>query len=126
MAKEEKDMSNLDWKNIQEPVASSDSSEGVSAKKRQPKRFREIPEYYFLPRRSLSYNLCFYGACIAGGIGAGMLIETWINKKVKGNGSSSSLSMLFKIVWTAKRSLELMKSQQVELFSLPVFVDLVA
>lgn len=90
MAKEEKDMSQLDWKNIQEPVA-GDSGEGISAKKRQPKRIRQIPDYYFLPRRSLSYNLCFYGACIAGGIGAGMLIEIWINKKVKGNGSSSSL-----------------------------------
>jgi hypothetical protein len=28
--------------------------------------------------------LLFCSACIAGGVGAGMLVEAWINKKVKG------------------------------------------
>ncbi|KAH6771631.1 hypothetical protein C2S52_005698 [Perilla frutescens var. hirtella] len=88
MAKEEKDASGLDWKSIQEPAKSDsvDGGDGVSAKKRRPRRIRQIPDYYFLPRRSLSYNLLWYGACIAGGVGAGMLVEKWINKKVKEDG----------------------------------------
>ncbi|MBA0549267.1 hypothetical protein Golob_020309, partial [Gossypium lobatum] len=28
--------------------------------------------------------IAFYGACIGGGIGAGMLLEVWINNKIKG------------------------------------------
>ncbi|KAL1567639.1 Dihydrosphingosine phosphate lyase [Salvia divinorum] len=70
---------------MQETVA-SDSSKGVSAQKRFPKKMREIPDSYFLPRRSLSFNLTFFGACIAGGIGAGMLLQKWINKKVAEDG----------------------------------------
>ncbi|WCJ18726.1 hypothetical protein M5689_001055 [Euphorbia peplus] len=55
-------------------------------KKRLPKKIREIPEYYFLPRRSLPSAIAFYGSFILGGIGAGMLLEVWINKKVKEDG----------------------------------------
>ena len=93
MAKEESDASKLEWKYLQEPVARDLATDpkGVSAQKRVPKKMREIPEFYFLPRRSLLFNLTFYGACIAGGIGAGMLVEKWINKKVAGNGSPSSV-----------------------------------
>ena len=40
-------------------------------KKRLPKKIRQIPECYFLPRRSLPSAIAFYGACIAGGVGAG-------------------------------------------------------
>ncbi|MBA0566485.1 hypothetical protein Golob_011297, partial [Gossypium lobatum] len=29
-------------------------------------------------------TIAFYGACVAGGIGAGMLLEVWINNKIKG------------------------------------------
>ncbi|XP_040374786.1 uncharacterized protein LOC112172760 [Rosa chinensis] len=55
-------------------------------KKRLPKKIRQIPECYFLPRRSRLYNLTFVGACIAGGIGAGMLVEMWINMKFREDG----------------------------------------
>lgn len=84
MGAEEKDASkSMDWKSIEEPV-SSDSGNGASVKKRLPRRIRQIPDYYFLPRWSLSSTMLFYGSCIAAGIGAGMLVEIWINKKVKG------------------------------------------
>ncbi|KAI4357611.1 hypothetical protein L6164_001550 [Bauhinia variegata] len=55
-------------------------------KKRLPKRIRQIPDYYFLPRRSLPSAIAFYGSCILGGIAAGMVVEVWINKKVKEDG----------------------------------------
>ncbi|XVF72153.1 hypothetical protein PTKIN_Ptkin12aG0097400 [Pterospermum kingtungense] len=54
-------------------------------KKRLPKKIRQIPDCYFLPRMSTPSALAFYGACIAGGIGAGMLLDVWINKKIKEN-----------------------------------------
>ncbi|XP_075522150.1 uncharacterized protein LOC142555259 [Primulina tabacum] len=88
MNMEEKDPTkSMDWKVIEESVSSdpNPSSDPV-IKKRLPRRMRQIPEFYFLPRRSIPYNLAFYGAWIAGGIGAGMVIETWINKKVKEDG----------------------------------------
>ncbi|KAJ6299317.1 hypothetical protein OIU76_020315 [Salix suchowensis] len=50
------------------------------------KGHRQIPDYYFLPRLPLPTSIAFYGACIAGGVGAGMLLEMWINKKVKEDG----------------------------------------
>lgn len=86
MAKEEKE--GFDWKNLEESVKrdSVDSGDGVSAKKSRLRRLRPLPEHYFIPRRSLTYNIFFYGAFIAGGIGAGMLVEKWINKKVKEDG----------------------------------------
>ncbi|GFP93775.1 hypothetical protein PHJA_001521900 [Phtheirospermum japonicum] len=64
--------------------ASTDSGDGASVKKRPPKRIRQVPEYYFLPRKPLPYTVLFYGSCIAAGIGAGMLIEVWLNKKAEG------------------------------------------
>lgn len=73
----------VDWKAVGTELQKDPSSKPV-IKKRLPKKMREIPDYYFLPRRSLAYNLGFFGACIAGGIGAGMLLEIWINKKIKG------------------------------------------
>ncbi|TXG68532.1 hypothetical protein EZV62_003467 [Acer yangbiense] len=74
----------VDWKAIGGELQ-KDPSAGVKSvvKKRLPKRVRQIPEYYFLPRRSWPSAVAFYGSCIAGGIGAGMLLEIWINKKVK-------------------------------------------
>ncbi|CDP11833.1 unnamed protein product [Coffea canephora] len=75
----------LDWKNIGESVSNEPGSEQV-AKKRLPKRIRQIPDYYFLPRRPLPSAIAFYGAWIAAGIGAGMLAEVWINKKIKEDG----------------------------------------
>lgn len=73
----------VDWKAV---GGDMQKNPGVkpALKKRLPKRVREIPDYYFLPRRSLPSAFAFYGSCIAGGIAAGMLLEIWINKKVKG------------------------------------------
>ncbi|XP_050211448.1 uncharacterized protein LOC126661638 [Mercurialis annua] len=77
----------VDWKAIGSELQ-KDPSAGTKpiVKKRLPKKIRQIPDYYFLPRKSLPVTVGFYGACIAGGIGAGMLLEIWINKKVKEDG----------------------------------------
>ncbi|CAA3028133.1 uncharacterized protein LOC111389824 [Olea europaea var. sylvestris] len=86
MGMEEKDLlKEMDWKNIGESTT-KDSDSGRVMKKRLPKKMRQIPDYYFLPRKSLPSAIAFYGAWIAAGVGAGMLIETWINKKVKEDG----------------------------------------
>ncbi|MCL7040028.1 hypothetical protein MKW94_016578, partial [Papaver nudicaule] len=65
----------VDWKNVGGDVTDSSSASTPVIKKRLPKKVRQVPEYYFLPRKPLSVILPFYGACIAAGIGAGMLIE---------------------------------------------------
>lgn len=96
MVKEEKDASGLgwkktilkdaeDWKNTilkdAEEAVGRGSGSGSTPKKR---RLAPLPEHFFLPRSPLSHNILFYGACIAGGIGAGMIVEVWMNKKIKG------------------------------------------
>ncbi|KAG2701036.1 hypothetical protein I3843_06G024600 [Carya illinoinensis] len=75
----------VDWKAVGSDLQKDPSAKPV-IKKRLPKKIRQIPEFYFLPRRSLPFNIAFYGAFIAGGVGAGMLLEVWINKKVKEDG----------------------------------------
>ncbi|XP_004243438.1 uncharacterized protein [Solanum lycopersicum] len=75
----------MDWKTLG-GTESSEANVGPAVKKRLPKRIRQVPEYYFLPRRSLPYSIAFYGSFIAAGVGAGMLLEAWINKKVKEDG----------------------------------------
>ncbi|GAA0149847.1 hypothetical protein LIER_08924 [Lithospermum erythrorhizon] len=75
----------VDWKSISETPATNPET-GQAVKKRLPKRIRQIPECYFLPRKSLPSAIAFYGAWIVGGIGAGMLAEVWINKKIKEDG----------------------------------------
>lgn len=72
-----------EWKSIGKSVADEQSLESA-VKKRIPKKVRHIPDYYFLPRKSIPSNIAFYGSWILGGIGAGMLAEIWINKKMKG------------------------------------------
>ncbi|GFP94728.1 hypothetical protein PHJA_001617200 [Phtheirospermum japonicum] len=82
MGTKEKDLSKaMDWKSME--TASIDSGDRASVKKRPPKRIRQFPEYYFLPRKPLPYIVMFYGSCIAARIGAGMLIEVWLNKKAE-------------------------------------------
>nr|QQH18118.1 DPL1 [Oryza rufipogon] len=77
-----KDMlKNVDWKTVGGSV-STDPSQPV-VKKRLPKKIRQVPECYFLPRRSLPSALAIYGAACAAGVAAGMLLEVWINKKIK-------------------------------------------
>ncbi|KAK9280149.1 hypothetical protein L1049_013836 [Liquidambar formosana] len=73
----------VDWKSIG-GAAHKDPSGGPVTKKRLPKKIRQIPECYFLPRRSLPSTIALYGTIIAAGVGAGMLLEKWIDKKVKG------------------------------------------
>lgn len=75
----------VDWKAIGSELQKDPSAGGKSVvKKRLPKKIRQIPDCYFLPRMSTPSTLAFFGACIAGGIGTGMLLEVWINKKIKG------------------------------------------
>ncbi|KAM1051825.1 hypothetical protein ACFX19_033906 [Malus domestica] len=75
----------VDWKAVGNDMQ-KDPGVKPGIKKRLPRKIRQIPDCYFLPRRSLPYNIAFFGACIAGGIGAGMLLEVWINKKVREDG----------------------------------------
>ncbi|PSS09539.1 DNA-directed RNA polymerase subunit beta like [Actinidia chinensis var. chinensis] len=75
----------MDWKNFGSSVEDEPIT-GTVTKKRLPKQIRQIPEYYFLPRRSMPSAIAFYGAWIAAGVGAGMLLERWIEKKVKEDG----------------------------------------
>ncbi|XP_051130305.1 uncharacterized protein LOC127250885 [Andrographis paniculata] len=83
MGTENKDASKaFEWKSI----GDSGSSESAAVKKRLPKKVRQIPDYYFLPRMSRLSATLFYGSFIAAGIGAGMLTEIWINKKVAEDG----------------------------------------
>ncbi|KAL8475128.1 hypothetical protein ACS0TY_031523 [Phlomoides rotata] len=89
MGSEKKDPLNLpEWKGFEESVNSSSRPSGdeIVAKKRVSRRIRQIPEYYFLPQRSLLSSLLLCGASIAGGIGAGMLVEIWIKKKAEEDG----------------------------------------
>lgn len=72
----------VDWKKLQ-----TLSSEPQYPRKRRGK-IRQIPDTYFLPRRSLPSALAFYGAFIVAGIGAGMLVEKWIQMKVAEDGGT--------------------------------------
>ncbi|XP_017613480.1 uncharacterized protein LOC108458498 isoform X1 [Gossypium arboreum] len=75
----------VDWKAIGSELQKDPSASNKPVvKKRLPKKIRQIPDCYFLPRMSMPSAIAFYGACIAGGIGAGMLLEVWINNKIKG------------------------------------------
>ncbi|XP_074279656.1 uncharacterized protein LOC141604962 [Silene latifolia] len=93
-AEESKDpLKDINWKNVGSeskgtPSASNSLGENGQqiVRKRLRKKFREIPESYFLPRRSWPVTIAFYGSFIVAGVGAGMLAEIWINKKVKEDG----------------------------------------
>ncbi|KAH1236460.1 hypothetical protein HKD37_08G021339 [Glycine soja] len=73
----------VDWKAVGGEMQQNPSAK-PALKKRLPKKVREIPEFYFLPRWPLPKAILFCSACIGGGVAAGMLLETWIEKKVKG------------------------------------------
>ncbi|GJN00735.1 hypothetical protein PR202_ga17937 [Eleusine coracana subsp. coracana] len=75
-------LKNVDWKTVGGSVTTETSQPIV--KKRLPKKIRQVPDCYFLPRRSWPSALAFYGAVCAAGVGAGMVLEVWINKKIKG------------------------------------------
>lgn len=73
----------VDWKAVGGDMQQNPNVQ-PSLRKRLPRKVRQIPEFYFLPKWPLPSALFFCTACIAGGVGAGMLVEIWINKKVKG------------------------------------------
>ncbi|KAJ4746168.1 krueppel-like factor [Rhynchospora pubera] len=88
-AGDSKDMlKNVDCKTVGETSTSTSttSSSTPIVKKRLPKKMRQVPDYYFMPRLSRPKAFVIYGACIAAGIGAGMLGEIWIKKKIKEDG----------------------------------------
>lgn len=74
----------VDWKTVGN--SGNAATGGAVTKKRLPKKIRQVPDYYFLPRRSLPNAIAVYGSIIAAGIGAGMLVEVWVNKKIKEDG----------------------------------------
>ncbi|XP_021730238.1 uncharacterized protein LOC110697200 [Chenopodium quinoa] len=75
----------LEWKNMSTTSDKVENGQPIT-KKRLPKKIRQIPECYFLPRKSIPSAIAFYGSFIVAGVGAGMLWEVWINKKVKEDG----------------------------------------
>ncbi|XP_058091152.1 uncharacterized protein LOC131237422 [Magnolia sinica] len=86
-------LKNMDWKTLSGDVANGSSEPAI--KKRLPKKIRQVPDYYFLPRRSLPSAIALYGAICAAGVGAGMLVEIWINKKIQEDGG---------IIWEMDKS----------------------
>ncbi|KAK7295236.1 hypothetical protein RJT34_18141 [Clitoria ternatea] len=75
----------VDWKAVGGEMQQNPSAQ-PTLKKRLPKRVRQIPDYYFLPQWPLHKAIFFCSACIAGGVAAGMVVESWIDKKVKEDG----------------------------------------
>ena len=73
----------VDWKAVGGEMQQNPSAK-PTLKKRLPRKVRQIPDYYFLPRWPLAKAIGFCSVCITGGVAAGMLAETWIEKKVKG------------------------------------------
>ncbi|KAL3691555.1 hypothetical protein R1sor_005206 [Riccia sorocarpa] len=61
-----------------------------SAKGRATKS-RLVPEVYFLPRRPHHVTLAIYGSITLAGVGAGMLVEQWINARVLEDGGYVTL-----------------------------------
>ncbi len=86
MGSEAKDpFKGVDWKAVGGDIQKNPSVQ-PTLKKRLPKKVRQIPEDYFLPRWPLRSAIAFCSVCIAGGVAAGMLVEAWIDKKVKEDG----------------------------------------
>ena len=81
-SEDSKDMlKNADWKTVSGEVTIESSQPVV--KKRLPKKIRQVPECYFLPRRSLPSAFEIYGAVCDAGVGARMMVEVWIRKRSK-------------------------------------------
>jgi hypothetical protein len=86
-AEDSKDvLKNVDWKTVGETGASTGTTNTSTliVKKRLPKKMRQIPDSYFMPRLSRPKAIAIYGSCIAAGIGVAMLAEIWIQQKIKG------------------------------------------
>ncbi|XP_078432988.1 krueppel-like factor [Wolffia australiana] len=76
-------LKNVDWKTL---GGGKESTGAPVVKKRLPKKLRRVPDYYFLPRMSTFSALALSAAVCAAGVGAGMLVEVWINKKIEEDG----------------------------------------
>jgi hypothetical protein len=63
-----------------ESVLKKKGAEGAVTKK--PTKVRMVPEFYILPRRSIPKTIALYAFLTAAGVGAGMLVEQWINIQV--------------------------------------------
>ncbi|CAM6011322.1 unnamed protein product [Sphagnum balticum] len=63
-----------------ESVLKKNGAEG--AVKKNPTKIRMVPEFYILPRRSIPKTIALYAFLTAAGVGAGMLVEQWINIQV--------------------------------------------
>ncbi|RDX77408.1 hypothetical protein CR513_42480, partial [Mucuna pruriens] len=72
----------VDWKAVGGDMQQNPSAQ-PALKKRLPKRVRQIPDYYFLPRWPLRSVMFFCTSSVAAGIAAGMLLESWIQNKVQ-------------------------------------------
>lgn len=84
-AEEPKDLlKNVDWKTLGSAPSDQAQAGGPVFKKRLPKRLRQVPDYYFLPRMSTFSAIAMTTLVCAAGVGAGMLVEVWINKKIEG------------------------------------------
>ncbi|KAK1288107.1 hypothetical protein QJS10_CPB19g00410 [Acorus calamus] len=88
-------LKSMDWKTVSSEAGpetstaaatTSTTTSGPVTKKRLPRKVRQIPDYYFLPRRPWPQAIAVTAAYAAAGIGAGMLIEAWINKKMEEDG----------------------------------------
>uniref|UniRef100_A0ACD5VUR1 Uncharacterized protein n=2 Tax=Avena sativa TaxID=4498 RepID=A0ACD5VUR1_AVESA len=79
-------LKNSDWTTVSSGAVTAAETSQPVAKKRLARRIRQVPECYFLPRRSLPAVLATYGAVCAAGVGAGMLLQVWINEKIKEDG----------------------------------------
>ncbi|KAF3796631.1 hypothetical protein EJ110_NYTH01777 [Nymphaea thermarum] len=78
----------MDWKTVGSVAVpeNQQQQQAVPPRKKLPRKVRQVPDYYFLPRRSIPATIALYGAICAAGVGAGMLVEVWINKKIKEDG----------------------------------------
>ncbi|CAA7395965.1 unnamed protein product [Spirodela intermedia] len=81
-------LKNVDWKTLgSTPTDQAQARAGGPVfKKRLPKRLRQVPDYYFLPRMSTFSAIAMTTLVCAAGVGAGMLVEVWINKKIEEDG----------------------------------------
>ncbi|KAL9329041.1 hypothetical protein ACSQ67_004044 [Phaseolus vulgaris] len=116
----------VDWKAVGSEMQKNPSAP-PTLKKRLPNRVRQIPEFYFLPRWPLPKAILFCSACIGAGVATGMVVETWIEKKLKkmeglyGN-LTNKLLVLGQLMSHIAASI--VSSLHVSLFSNPYFPEL--
>lgn len=59
----------------------SDTLEKGKAKAR---RFREVPDTYFMPKTSLKVTTAKYFTVLLAGLGVGVVVGKWMDRKVQG------------------------------------------